>query len=51
MTDAERIRNELIRWLLQKGLDTEEGGYGHVTAEDLADDLLDRYEMNQKEEE
>ncbi len=38
-------RNELIKWLLAEGMAEEQRGIGHVTADDLADALLERYEI------
>lgn len=42
------MRDELIAWLLDEGYAEQRPGYGHVTAEDLADALLERFEITAK---
>lgn len=43
---------ELSRWLLVKGYAEERRGYGHVSADDLAEHLLERFDIyNAGEEE
>ncbi len=36
---------ELCNWLLENGYAEDKPGYGHVTAEELADALLDNFVM------
>lgn len=36
---------ELISWLLENGLAEEESGFGHVSAEELAQKLIDRFDV------
>lgn len=38
-------RDEVIAWLLDNGFAEEQSGYGHVSAEELADALLARFEL------
>jgi hypothetical protein len=40
---------ELQAWLLKQGYAEEERGHGHVTAEVLADALLDKYSIRYEE--
>ena len=42
------MREQLIRWLLDNGYAEEYEGYGHVSAERLADALLDQYLMEER---
>jgi hypothetical protein len=43
------MRDELVKWLLAEGFAEQEPGFGHVTANELADDLLKRYEVKRKD--
>ena len=44
--NADTVRLELLaEWLLVNGFAEEKRGYGHVSAEDLAEALLERYEI------
>jgi hypothetical protein len=43
------MRDELVKWLLARGMAEEVSGFGYVTADELADELLKRYEMKRKE--
>lgn len=36
---------ELVAWLLAKGYAEESSGYGHVSAQDLAEALTEKYDM------
>jgi hypothetical protein len=43
---AESVRPELLaEWLLVNGFAEEKRGYGHVSAEDLAEALLETFEI------
>lgn len=37
--------DELTAWLLEKGFAEEKSGYGHVSAEELATAILDRFDV------
>lgn len=39
------LRTHLTHWLLVNGFAEEKRGYGHVSAEDLADALINRFEI------
>lgn len=46
---ADTVRRELLaQWLLIHGFAEEERGYGHVSAEDLADALVDTFEIRMR---
>lgn len=47
VTELERIDlfDGLVNWLLDNGYAEDKAGYGHVSAEELADALLECYEM------
>lgn len=36
---------ELTKWLLENGLAEEQSGFGHVSAEDLAQKLVDKFDI------
>lgn len=37
--------DELVAWLLAKGYAEEKPGYGHVSAEELATDLVETFDV------
>lgn len=37
--------DELRKWLLEKGYAEAEAGYGHVTADELAQALVDKFDI------
>ena len=38
-------KDELAAWLLQKGYAEAESGYGHVSADELAEALIERFDV------
>ena len=38
-------KHELVEWLLGNGYAEEESGYGHVSAEELAEALIDEFDL------
>lgn len=43
------MKEALTRWLLANGYGEELRGYGHATAEDIAEALLDNFNIQFKE--
>lgn len=41
------MRERIIKWLLDNGYAEEQRGYGHVSAEDLADALLAEFHVEE----
>lgn len=43
------MKDAIVRWLLASGYAEEERGYGHVSADELADALLENFDIRFKE--
>lgn len=41
----ETRKDELVAWLLEKGYAEEESGFGHVSADELAEALIQRFDV------
>lgn len=41
----EAAKEELVKWLLDEGLAEDKAGYGHASADELADKLLARFDI------